>query len=277
MTDFEPGIELDEPETSGIRAYARILWRRKWIIIITAVVAVVGVLGYCVLATKTYTATATVLLEPTISTQLSQGGSSNATQALVNVADQIQVIESASIAGIVARTIPDPPSATATQVGILATDDTVNISVSASNPQVAAAAANAYAHAYINSGRATTKATYASAEAQLQNKVNTVQLAISNITAQIRATPVGVSDVVDEAQLGDLENQLIELENTLQQYQFYSTQGTDTEVGQLISPASPPTKPSSPETLQYTVLALIFGLVAGVGLALLVNAVSTRD
>lgn len=265
-------------EEAGIRAYGRVLWRRKFIIIGTALLAVLGVLAYCEITTKSYTATATVLLEPPISSMLNQATSaSSATSSLVNVADQIQVIESSTISNMVARTIPNPPSATAAQVGLLATNDVVTISVSSSNPRTAAAAANAYAYAYIQHGRTITKTTFSAAEAQIQNKVDTVQLAISNLTNQIRATPAGVNITVDEVQLGDLENQLTELQNTLQQYQFYSTQGNSTEVGQLISPASVPTSPSSPKTLEYCVLALIFGLIAGVGLALLVNALGRRD
>ncbi len=270
-------IEPQGPEQSGIREYARVLWRRKLVVVIVVVVAVGGVLGYCKLAGKTYTATATILLEPPISSLVTQAGASNPNAALVNVADQIQVIESSSIANIVARTIPNPPSATAAQIGLLATDDTVTLSVSSSDPQTAAAAANAYAQAYINNGRATTKKTFDSAQAQLQNKVDTVQLAIANLTNQIRATPAGVNTTVDVEQLGNLENELTNLLDTLQQYQFYATQGTSTEVGKVISAATPPTSPSSPKTLEYTVLALIFGIIAGIGLALLVNAVSTRD
>ena len=66
------------------------------------------------------------------------------------------------------------------------------------------------------------------------------------------------------------------LENELQTDQFYSTQGTNSEVGRVITAATVPTKPSSPKTIEYTVLALIFGLIAGVGLALLVNSISRR-
>lgn len=266
-----------EPEQSGIREYVHVLWRRKFVIILTAVVVVGAVLAYCEVVGKTYSATTTVLLEPPISSMLNSSAASNPTLPLVNVPDQIQIIESSSISDIVAKTIPNPPSVTATQQGILSTDDTVQLSVSSSNPQTAAAAANAYANAYISNQRAITKNTFDSAEAQLQNKVDTVQLAISNATNEIKATPAGVDLTLEETQLGDLEDQLSTLQNTLQQYQFYATQGTNTEVGQVISAATVPTKASSPKTVEYTLLALIFGLIAGVGLALLVNAVSTRD
>jgi uncharacterized protein involved in exopolysaccharide biosynthesis len=269
--------EVAAPEQSGIAEYARVLWRRKWIVIITTVVAVVGVLGYCVVSSKTYTATATVELLPNVSSLLNQSGNSvNPTVSDVNVADVIQVIESASISSIVAKTIPNPPSASATQVGTVDTTDIVNVSASSSSPQTAAAAANAFANSYINYERGINKSVFTSAAAQLQNKVDTVNIAISNITNQLRSSPAGTNTDSSTVELSDLENQLTTLENELQTDQFYSTQGTNSEVGRVISAATVPTKPSSPKTIEYTVLALIFGLIAGIGLALLVNAISRR-
>jgi polysaccharide biosynthesis transport protein len=268
-----------KPEQSGIAEYARVLWRRKWVIVLTIVIAVGLVLGYCVVATKTYTATATVLLEPPVSNLISTGSGQSAAGASVNVQDIIQVIESSSIANIVAKTIPNPPSVTATQVGqatTLITSDIVQLQVSSTNPQTAAAAANAYANAYISFQKGITKSTFQSAENQIGNKVATVQLAISNLTSQLRATPVGVNVTTDEVQLGDFENQLTNLQNQLQQYQFYATQGSSTEVGRVISDATVPASPSSPHTTEYVVLAFIFSAIAGVGLALLVNAISSR-
>jgi uncharacterized protein involved in exopolysaccharide biosynthesis len=263
-------------ERSGIAEYGRVLWDRRWIIIIVFVLGVGGVLGYCVIAGKTYTAEATVLLEPPVSTLFSTQTANNATTALVNVQDVIQVMQSSSVSNIVSRTIPNPPSVSVAQVGTLATTDVVTVSSSASSAQTAAAAANAYANAYINFERGINKGVFNSAANQVANKLQTVQLAISNLDSTIRSTPAGVSQAAAEVQLGDLENQQTSLENQLQEYQFAATQGTDTEVGRVISAATVPTSASSPHTLEYVVLAAIFSLILGIGLALLVNAVSNR-
>lgn len=272
--DRDPGAR---PEQSGIAEYARVLWDRKWIIIITTVVAVVGVLGYCVITTKTYSATATVQLFPDVSPLVTQGSATqNPTFESVNVADIIQIMESSTISRIVARTIPNPPSLSATQLGTLSTTDIVQMTASSSNPQLAAAAANAYANDYINFEKGINSSTFKSAEGQIANKVATVDLAISNLTDQIRAAAPGTNITTDEVELGDLEGQQISLENQLQEYQFFSTQGTSTEVGRVLTAATVPSSPSSPHTIEYVLLALIFGLIAGIGLALLVNAISNR-
>ncbi len=263
-------------EQSGLGEYLRILWRRKLVIIIVFVVVVVGVLGYCVTATKTYTATATVYLEPPVSNLFQTSGASASATPLVNVQDQIQIMESSAVSDIVAKTIPNPPSASVTQVGTLATTDIVTLSASSTSPQTAAAAANAYANAYINYERGIDKSEYTSAAKQISNKVDTLQIAINDLDNTIRSTPAGVNQTADEVQLGDLENQLTSLQDQLEGYQFASTQGQGTEVGRVISEATVPTSPSSPHTVEYVVIAAIFGLIAGVGIALVVNAVSTR-
>jgi uncharacterized protein involved in exopolysaccharide biosynthesis len=266
------------PQQSGFREYAHLLWRKKWTIIIVVVIAVGLVLGYCAITTKEYTATASVLLEPTISSDFAGGGGNAANpSAIINVPNAIQVMQSTSIKDIVARTIPNPPDVSVTESGLAGTTDVVQISVSSSNPQTAAAAANAYALAYISSQKALTKTTFTDAQKQIQNKIGTVELAISDITAQIRATPTGVNQTINDVQLSNLEDTLTTLQNQEQQYQFYATQGLKTEVGTVISAATVPTSPSSPKTIEYTVLALIVGLVVGIGLVLAINAIGSRQ
>lgn len=269
-------IGAPKAEQAGVRVYANLLWRKKWTIIIVVVIAVVGVLAYCVAASKKYTATSTVLLEPQISALINPAQNNSNPIGTINVPNVIQVIESQSIKDLVARTIPNPPSATATEAGLAGTTTVVEISTTSTSPQTAAAAANAYANAYINSQKRLTTATFNAAESQLQNKIDTVQIAISNVDDQIRAAPAGTSTNAQDLELSNLESTLTGLQNELEQYQFYGSQGLDTEVGQLISQASVPTSPSSPKTVEYTVLAFLFALVIGIGVVLVINAVTTR-
>lgn len=273
LREFSRLPVADQPNPSGLREYALVLWGRKLIILIVAAICVGATLAYCVAVTPTYQATASVLLEPPISQTLIQANFPTGAAPIPNVPDGIQVIESANVADLVAKTIPTPPSVSATQVG---TTDVVQVAVRSKNAHLAAAAANAYARAYIKYERRQTVDTFTQAQSQLQTKVDTVQLAISQLNGEIRGAAAGANTAPQETQLGNLENQLTTLQDQLQTYQFYATQGTATESGQLISTATVPTKPVSPKTLEWTVLALIFGLILGVGVALLVNAVSPR-
>lgn len=270
----QPVSEVAPSEPSGLREYALVLWSKKVLVLLVAAVCVVGTLAYCVLAKPTYEATASVLLEPPISQTLIEANNPSGLPAAPNVPDGIEVIESANVANEVAKTVPGAPPVTASQVG---TTDVVQVSVRSSDPKRAAAAANAYARAYIRYEQQQTIDTFSSAQAQIQNKVNTVNLAIANLNAQIKSAPAGTNLTPDETQLSDLQDQLSNLQDQLQNYQFYSSQGVTTEAGQVISSAPVPTKPVSPKTLEWTLLALIFGLILGVGVALLVNAVAPRD
>jgi uncharacterized protein involved in exopolysaccharide biosynthesis len=170
-----------------------------------------------------------------------------------------------------AMTLPGAPSVTATQV---ATTDVVQVSVRAKDAHFATAAANAYANAYIHYEQKQTTDTFSSAQAQVQNKIDTLELAIGNLNGVIRSAPATTNVTPDESQLGDLQGELTTLQNQLQNYQFYASQGVTTEAGQVITTATVPSKPVSPKTLEWTVLALIFGVILGIGVALLVNAVA---
>ncbi len=258
-------------EASGLREYALLLWRKRVTILVVATICVGATLAYCVLIKPTYEATASVLLEPAISQTLVEANSPAGIAPIPDVPDGIEVIESSAVAKLVADKLPGAPSATAVQVG---TTDVVQISVRSKDPQAAAAAANAYANAYIAFEQKQTTDTFTSAQAQVQNKIDTLQLAIANLNSQIRSAPATTNVTPDETQLGDLQSEFTTLQNQLQNYQFYASQGVTTEAGQVISSATVPSKPVSPKTVEWTVLALIFGLILGIGVALLVNALA---
>jgi uncharacterized protein involved in exopolysaccharide biosynthesis len=261
------------PERSGLREYGELLWRKKVTIIVVAALCVVLTAAYSLVLTPTYEATASVLLEPAISQTLIEANYPTGLSQVPNVPDGIEVIESASVAQLVRKQIPDAPSVTATQVG---TTDVVQITARSTDAAVAAQAANAYAHAYITFEQKQTSTIFVSAEQQLQTKINTLGVGISNINAQIKTAAAGTDVTPLESQLGELQSQLGNLQNQLQNYQFFATQGVSNESGQVISSATAPTKPASPKTVEWIVLALIFGVILGVGVVLLVNALSSN-
>jgi uncharacterized protein involved in exopolysaccharide biosynthesis len=265
------GPETASAEPSGLREYALLLWRKRVTILVVAAICVGATLAYCILTKPTYQASASVLLEPPISQTLVEASSPAGIAPLPDVPDGIEVIESSAVAQLVAKTLPGAPSVTATQVG---TTDVVQVAVRSKDPQAAAVAANTYAKAYISFEQKQTQDTFSSAQSQVQNKIDTLQLAIANLNSQIRSAPATTNVTPDETQLGDLQGQLTTLQNQLQNYQFYASQGVTTEAGQVISTATAPSKPVSPKTVEWTVLALIFGLILGIGVALLVNALA---
>ncbi len=256
---------------SGLREYAQLLWREKVTIAIVTAICVVATLAYCLVVTPTYAGTTSVLLEPAISQTLIEANYPTGVSPVPNVPDGIEVIESSSVADRVRQQIPNAPAVTAAQVG---TTDVVQITAKSTSAALAARAANAYAHAYIALEQKQTSDIFVAAEQQLQTKINTVGYAIANLNAQIRGAATGTDLTPLESQLGAFQGQLANLQNQLQNYQFFASQGVSNESGQVISSAAAPTKPSSPKTVEWTVLALIFGIILGIGVVLLVNAVA---
>ena len=215
MHEFAPQVEdTGAAEQSGLREYAQLLWRKKVTVLLVAALAVGGMLAYCFIPPKTYTASTTMLLEPPVSQTLLDVGAPSSLAGIINVSDKIQEIESGAVAQLAAQAIPNAPGVTATEVGT--NTDVVTLSVSSGDPHLAAAAANAYAAAYIKYERNLTNQTFSSATKQIQNKVDTVQLAITNVQNQIKGAAPGSSLALEEGQLGQLQNEFDGLQNQLQ-------------------------------------------------------------
>ena len=170
------------------------------------------------------------------------------------------------------KQIPNAPSITATQVG---TTDVVQVTAKSTRCRIGRPNRQCVCPRLRRSQQKQTSDIFVSAEQQLQTKINTLGVAISSINTQIRTASAGTDVTPLESQLGELQSQLGNLQNQLQNYQFFATQGVSNESGQVISSATPPTKPASPKTAEWTVLALIFGVILGVGVVLLVNALSS--
>ena len=259
-------------DPSGFREYAQLLWRKRVTIALVTAICVALTLGYCLLITPTYEATASVLLEPAISQTLLEANYPTGLTQVPDVPDGIEVIESASVAHIVQQEMPNAPRVTASQEG---TTDVVQISARSTSAALATRAANAYAQAYIKLEQKQTSDLFVSAEQQPQNKIDTDDVAISNLNTQIRVVGQANVDAL-ENQLGSYQSQQADLQNQLQNYQFFATKGVSNESGQVISAATVPSKPVSPKTIEWTVLALIFGIILGIGVVLLINALSAE-
>ena len=257
----------DEPATTpiadGLRSYARVLLRRWWIIAV-CVIVIVGATGiYCLTATAKYTATVQLELTPTITSSITQGSSSIQSQqsSTVDVTTEIAVVESAAVARSVLNQLPGAPSVSVSQVG---TTDVVNLSVTSTRPAVAATAANLYARSYLGYKRSHATTLYNTAISSLETNLTSLQARISTLTKQL-ASSTGTAAAAIQVQINQLESSANQISTQIASYQ------TDLNLvnggGRVITPATVPTSPSSPKTLEYLALALIVSLIIGAGLA----------
>jgi uncharacterized protein involved in exopolysaccharide biosynthesis len=256
-------------EQSSLLEYAQIIWARRWTVIAVTVAAGIISLIYSAAATKEYEATSDMLLTQPLPSTLVQATNPQSGQVVVDVPTQIQVIESATVADMVKKSIGSAPPLSVAQIG---TTDVVALTAKATSAKLAQTAADAYAHAYIRLEHEQTAQSLQAASQALQQRLTSVQAAISSVDAEASHANPNAYGV--QAELGS-EQSSLELEestlaNQLATYQLYVS-NQQFESGQLLTPAPLPTKAASPKPAEYAVLALLLGLVLGLALALVLR------
>jgi capsular exopolysaccharide synthesis family protein len=263
-------------QEADLWSYLRILWRRKWLILLVTVLGGVAAAGFADQQTRQYRATADTLLQsgsPAASILSPSGGPADLTPA--DVATQIQVATSAPVQQAVAAKLHEP----APPVGVSEIGQTNVIQIAATNPDpaVAAKVANAYANAYVDFRRNQDVNAALSAESALQAQLNSVQAQIASLQAAASSsgTNSGISTTTTTSpQLSSLYAQQTTLQSQLSQLQ--ASTSLQTGAVELITPASVPKVPSSPDIKRTGIIGLVVGLILGAGGVLLAEAVDDR-
>ena len=241
----------------GLLDYLRILWRHKLLIALTVIVTAGAAVGLDRVRTRTYQGTAEVLF----TLQGASGPSSASNLSAADVATDIELIGSAPVRAAVAKVLhTTAPPVTATEVG---TTNVAQIAVRSTSPDYASAAANAYAHAYI---QIATQA-YVNSQLAAEQQVQTQMLSLQTRINTIQQTPGYATSPTLQAQLTGLYTELSSFQQQLSQLQTTTAQGSS--AGQLVVPAVPDPVPVSPKRAQDAVIAIGVGLLLGIGLALL--------
>jgi tyrosine-protein kinase len=251
--------DRDLPEKNLVD-YLAVLWRRKFTILLTVVVAVAIAIGIDFARTKQYTSTASLLLTvPGISAN-SPLAQAYATQP--NVPTDIELIQSAQVQDAVTKKIGSAPGVAVSQVG---TTNVVNISATSPDPGEAAKVANAYATSYLEVSSANYLSSINAQVAQYQAQINSLQTTINQINGQL-SDASGTSASNLESQLTSLLAQQQTLKTSLAAVQQSAANASG---GQVVTPATPSSSPSSPKRTRDALIALAGGLLLGLGLALL--------
>ena len=195
----------------GLLDYLRILWRGRFVIALAVLVAVGAAVGLDRVRHRTYQGTAQLLF----TSQGTAGLSSSTQLAPADVATDIELIQSAPVAAAVAETLhTTAPPVTATEIG---TTNVAQVAVRSASPAFAAAAANAYAHAYIQVATNDYVNSQVAAEQQLQAQIVSNQNSINSITANpgyATSPPLVQQLTALYAERGSLQEQLGQLQLT---------------------------------------------------------------
>ncbi|MDQ4069688.1 MAG: polysaccharide biosynthesis tyrosine autokinase [Actinomycetota bacterium] len=244
MTSEEHGAEL------GLRDYLRILARRRALITVVVLVVTVPAVVLALLQTPVYEGEAEVLLQPRTSETLFDPNSGARSDPARQVQNEIRILSSAPVRAAVAEQLGSAPKVSASAIGAT---DLIRVSARSTDPSQAALLANTYAQAYIDYRRRQAVDDVLAASQQVQTK-------IADLQRQIDSTPAGSQkdSLVQAQSLFKQKLDQLQVDGALKQ-----------GGAQLVTPAVVPTSPVAPQPVRTGVLALLFGLVLGVGLAFL--------
>ncbi len=248
-----PERDSETTETPGLVRALQVLRERWLVIVLCALVSLVAAVAYVEHKPNQYTATSSLQFTTnSIPSQVAGVGSGQSLDPEGEKNTNVQLVTTTPVAALVIRAL-GLKTTPAELLGEVSASDPqsdyiVDIAVTHENPRLAAKIANSFAQQYV---------TYS----QRQNEEQLIkgQQLIARRSAQL---PPG--DTADRANLNALSQKLLLL------------QAVATANARVANVASIPESPSSPNRKATAAVAVIFGLLLGIGLAFLFNLLTTR-
>ncbi len=255
--------------------YASILRRRwLWVVLVLGLAMLAGGV-YLAVAPKVYSATASVLVTPSIGLDAANSASGR-TSADVNLDTEAQIVQSTPVASAAAKLLrtEDSPANLVESVSVSVPANTTVLAISYQAPTATAAmeGAHAFAQAYLDLRQAQAKGSVATQIAAIEAQISAQQKQLREVSARIAEAASNSPDrAADEAQRAVLVNQIQALNARL-----LPLNTTDVTAGAILTDAMLPTAPTSPDRFIVLGSALALGLLLGLGLALLVDRADRR-
>jgi succinoglycan biosynthesis transport protein ExoP len=251
----------------GLLDYAHVVASRKWIVVTAVLAAMIGAVGLSALQKPIYEASAEMLVSTRSSDTIFGNGSITVGDPKRAVLTEIKVLESEPVAQraqkdlALAAPLPDVKG-TSDDV-----TDVVTVTVRSGDPTSARLAADAYVQAYIEIKREQAVDTLASAGSELQKKVTELQTQIDALDQQATGAAATNEDVANQRRV------LIDQQGLFKQRldQLQVDTALTTGGAQVVRPAEQPGDPVEPTPVRDGMLALVVGLLLGLGVAFLVD------
>lgn len=246
---------------SELGRFLGVLRSRVWLIIATTLIFAGAAYGISAMQTPQYEASAQIVIDPQGAGSLfgSDNGAYRDPSRAIQTA--LQVIMGSAVSDAVRERVTDPASIDARAIGLT---DSVEITATSNDPEIAAETANAYARAFIEYRTQQANDAVTTAEQEIQQKVTELQSQIDDLDAQIRA--VGGFDLEGLVSRRDalIAQQALFNQRLDQMMIDASVQEDGTE---LVQPAEVPTSPASPRPLRNSLFGGLGGLFIGIAAA----------
>lgn len=286
-TEFAP----PEDDELDLRAYLSVL-RRHWKAIAAVVVAVVLVaLGLSLRQTAQYQAGSEVLIRQGGGERIANEQVLNASDAARQLNNEVQLFESGALEAAVAAMYDGPLDPGDVGASVVSdTSDVVRATMTASDPDEAATLVNLYVDTFIEVRRQQRVDELLAVGEEIQTKINDLSALIDEARQPLTAVEARVAaDPADDdlqAQRDDLTAQLAATLTPLEsQRAFYESQIEDLELTadiantggvRVLTRAEAAGGPVSPQPVRNAAIALVLGLMLGVGVAFLIDTLDER-
>lgn len=244
------------------------LLRRQWWVIVAAIAIALGVAAtHTALATPEYTSTTSVLVTPTGTA--GQGSTGSRATNSINMDTEAQIITSTEVVRAAAEALgySGDRRELAGRVTISVPPNTEILDISFAAPTAAEArrGAGAFAAAYLGQRKDDAMSSVRAQQEALHARIADLNARLESLTEATAALPPdSASRAYNQAQASSLNAQLSDLSA-----QLNALDAVVVRPGEVITEASLPASPSSPDLMLNLAAGVLGGLLAGVGLAVL--------
>jgi non-specific protein-tyrosine kinase len=274
-------VESTTPESTVID-YARIVWRRRWLIAAAMIAAVAVSLVVSARATPIYSSSSRILIASQDTSLFAIGGVVAPDQAQIDT--QVQVITSPAVAVAVAdRLGKDAGAVTDVSAGGIGTTRVLNVTVKATSPTVAAKAATLYAEVYTQQRRDAAIAEGVALSQKLAEKTAEAKNKVDDLESQLARAQANKSSA------SEVQGLKLQRDAAATNYVIYQQKAEQAAVdasvatggSEILVRGFTPTTAVSPQPRRSAALALALGLmlgiVAAIGLDFLDDSVKTVE
>lgn len=249
------------PGDTTLRDQMAVVWRRKWLVVVPTLVAVALALIVSATQPERYRASTDVLIKrPPSATNVVAPDSALTAREVQNELLRARGSTIQDAARTVLGAEPD------LSVGLASSDnaDVLVFTAESRDPERAAVAADTYAEVYIEARRAALTSDY-------EARVKVVQERLVEVDRRLAEYPDGAVDEEFVDLVTQKSQMQLELEGLITSISLANESGA-----QVIDAAQVPDAPFRPTPLRTATLALVVGLLIGLGLAFLVDRLDDK-